>query len=248
MRLDQTIQTGNANIRFLKRGPESLATLALAATVFGVWLIQFDSLNWISLLVVVSLFLIGIALRRAWGIYLLFASLIFLKYSLAQYQQVRVVNGTDLLYACVAMVFAGCCFRYLQLSQIVRAFYLSGDHRGRAEHESFKFPSLIGGRWWLIPFSVFLAANILWWIPVNSTLARRFWITPNGARLILLTFFLCFFWFVCRAVLSLADRWRIEPAQAEVRARSLIANEFWREQTMIESRRAKTRMRTKQPQ
>jgi len=246
MNRDQTIQTGNVNRRFLKRGPESLAILALASSVFGVWVLQFDKLNLISLMVVVSLFVLGIALRRGWGIYLLFATLIFLKFSLAQYQQVRFIDETDLVYACVAMVFAGCCFRYLQLSQFVRALYPAGERD--ATQDRFQFPSFFGGRWWLIPFSVFSAASILWWIPVNSTLARRFWITPNGARLIILTFVLCFFWFVCRAVLSIADRWRIQPEQAEVRVRSLIANEFWREQTMIESRRAKARMRTKQPQ
>ena len=221
---------------------ETLVTLGVAAGVFGLWMIQFENLNVLSLTIVVVFFLMGIPLKAAWAIYLLFATLVFLKFVLTPQFSQTGINEFDLMFTLVAMGFAGFCFRYLELWKYVRAFYPSVGSSSNSNSDSgYSFPSLLGGRWWLIPLAVLAAMVLLWAIPYDPSSNRRYWITPLGARLIFLTCFLFFFWFVCRSTIAFAMRWQMDPEQADIQVRSLIADEFWSEQIPMEARRAKLR-------
>lgn len=229
-------------------GPrESLATLGVTAGMLGLWMIQFENVLWFGLVSIAFLFFISIWFQRGWAIYLLFATLLFFKFtdmSSRPRSLLTAVDGWDVLFTVVAMSFAGCCFRYLELSRCVGAFYPDLPTSAEASQErGFQFPSLIGGRWWLIPIAIGLAALLLWAFPTDPDSVRRYWITPTGSRMIFLGFFLFFTWFVCRSVVSIAIRRKMSPEQASVRARSMIANEFWREQQPIETVRAKLRRR-----
>lgn len=235
--------------RLFRVGPhESLVTLGIAAGIFGLWMIQFENLDIIALTIVVVFFLMGIPLQAGFAIYLLIATVLILKFVLAPHNSIQLasVGWIDLLYALVVMTFAGLCFRYLELSKYIRTYYPAAG-KSRADHQKtkYRFPSLLGGRWWLIPIAVMAATVLLEVIPHDTSSTRRYWITPTGTRLIFLTFFLFFFWFVCRSVLGFAMRWRMEPEQADVQVRSMIANEFWNEQIPIEARRLKYRIRNR---
>jgi hypothetical protein len=250
METESTIQNdAPKRNRFLVGPAEGLVTLGIAAGIFGLWTIQFADLNIFSLTILIVFFLMGIPLQASWAIYLLFVTLIVVKFAFAPLQSIQVttLGWLDLLFACVAMTFAGLCFRYLELYKYVSTFYPEAGKPGSSDKKTqFQFPSLLGGRWWLIPLAVFVATVLLFAFPHESNTSRRFWITPTGARLIFLTFFLFFFWFVCRSIIALAMRWRMEPEQADVQVRGLIANELWVEQRPIEARRLKLRSRDRE--
>ncbi len=225
---------------------QTLATLGIAAGIFGLWLIQFENLNIFSLTMVVALFLIGIWFKAGWSIYLVIATLVLLRFAFAPYSPIQPVNliWMDLLFAGVAIVFSGLCFRFLELAKFIRAFHPDLGKPAMADRElRFAFPSMLGGRWWLIPVAVLGATALLFLIPHDGSSTRRYWITPPAARLIFITFFLFFFWFVCRSVIALLMRWRMEPEQADIQVRSMIAGEFWVDQFPVESRRLKIRSR-----
>jgi hypothetical protein len=241
------MQTTNPKKSFRLGPRESLAAFGIAAGMLGLWMIQFENVLWFGLASIVLLFSITIWFQRGWAVYLLFANLLILKFidvSSHPRSQLSVVDGWDVLFTVVAISFAGCCFRYLELSRYIRAFY--PDLRTSAEaseDRGFQFPSLVGGRWWLIPIAIGLAALLLVAFPNDPESVRRYWITPTGARMIFLGFFLFFSWFVCRSIVSIAIRKKMDPDQASIRVRSMIANEFWREQLPIETVRAKLRRR-----
>ncbi len=225
---------------------ESLLMLLVVAAFFGLWTIQFENLTGIGLMILAVFFAIGVGLKRGWAIYLMFGCLVFLKFDeFGPQTRIRpsAIQWNDLLFTVVSIVFAALCLRYLETAKYARIYYPQGAVPKSKVKRQSQFPSLLGGRWWLIPVSVLMAVCLLWAFPYDSTLAYEFWITPTGTRVILLTFFLFFVWFVCRSLISALLRWNIEPEQANIQARSLIAKEYWIEVSAFEKRLAKLKMR-----
>lgn len=228
---------------------ESSIALGLAAAFFGLWLIQFFDLPFLLLLLMTALFVATIWLRRGWGLYCVLAILFFLKFSRVAYWQrlqLRELTYVDFVFPIVLMAFAGACFRYLEVSKFAQAFYPTKKGSVDAGADSavqidrnLRFPSLLGGRLWLIPAAVTFALFLLTVFPHDTSTIREYWITPRGARAIFLGSFLFFLWFICRSVYALIMRWKMDPDQARIQMRSIFAQEYWREQSGIEKRRAK---------
>jgi hypothetical protein len=83
-------------------------------------------------------------------------------------------------------------------------------------------------------------------IPYDTSTVREYWISPRGARAIFMGSFLFFLWFVFRSLFSLILRWKMDPDRASIQIRSIFAQEYWREQAEIETRRAKLRLKQRQ--
>ena len=233
---------------------ESLIALGVVAAFFGLWLIQFFELPVLLLAFLLAMFATTIWLRSSWGVYIFMAVVFFLKVGrVAQWQRgpLRELTNMDFVFPMVLMAFAGACFRFLQVSKFGRAFHSSPNggrddaaEPGTGSNGGLRFPSLLGGRWWLIPAAVSLALLLLVSFPYETSTIRQYWITPRGARAIFLGSFLFFLWFFCRGVYSLIMRWKMDPQQARIQLRSTFAQEYWREQSEIESKRAKINART----
>jgi hypothetical protein len=225
--------------------------LIVGASVSCLCFLQFENVN-VFWLMILFFLVIGTIYKKSWAIYLLLTILIFLKFVLVDprdHYLLRFLQPLDLFYTMMALVFAAICFRYLELSRVIDAYFPRiGKPKSlisepvRSTGSAKLFPSLLGGRWWLIPTSMAMAYWVLNIFPYDG-LSPREWITVSGRRLIYMTFFLFFCWFVCRSVVALALRWNMEPAQASIRARSLIAKEFWNETYSVEKRLAKMRDR-----
>ena len=231
-------------------GPRgALWALAIAAALCGLWMIQFENLNLLGLSILVFFFAVTIGLKRSWALYLLFGTLIFYKSSVVEpwdAHGLRTIGSLDVVFTFAAILFAGLCFRYLELSRVVEAFFPAlpksatkkDDLNAKADSASESFPSLLGGRWWLIPIAILFAIGLLQWFPYDGEGPRQ-WITASGKRIIHLTFFLFVSWFLCRTLLAMVLRWNLGPEQASIRSRSLIAKEFWNESYPIERKRGK---------
>lgn len=240
------MQNNETTIDRRRLGPrESLLALGIAAGLFGLSMVQFENLNMFGLVLIVFFFFIAIWIRRAWAVYFLFALLVCFKFANVS-NQIGLgrssIDGWDIMFTIVAMIFAGCCFRFLELSRYVRAFY-PALQESTTEKRAFQFPALMSGRWWLIPGSLVIALVLLRTFPYDIDAVRQYWITPSGVRTIMMGFFLFFIWFIFRSVVSLNVRKDMGTGQAAVRARSLIAKEFWNEQLPIENQRVKRRAR-----
>lgn len=234
---------------------ESLIALGLTAAFFGVCLLQFLELPGVLLLLMTILFAATIWLRQSWGLYGVLTIVFFLKFSrVGGFRQLRELTYVDFMFPMVLMALAGACFRYLEVGKFTQAFDLRKQKAVRAEETAMNqrteirragnpFPSLLGGRWWLIPTAVTIGFTLLTLFPHDSSTTREYWITPRGARAIFLGSFLFFLWFICRSVYSLIMRWKMDPQQASVQVRSIFAQEFWREQVGIEGRRARIKSR-----
>ena len=228
--------------------------LVVLAALIGFFLIQFENLYLLGFSILAFFFFIGIFYKRSWAIYLLLVTLIFLKVvsvDPGNNYLLKILRPLDLVFTSAAMFFAAICFRYLELSRVVDAYFPTiGKPQSlirepiRPDKSALLFPSFFGGRWWLIPMSMAIAFGLLQVFPYDEQSARQ-WITVSGRRLIYLTFFLFFCWFVCRSIVALVLRWNMEPEQACIRARSLIAKEFWNEVYPVERRRVKIRDRNR---
>lgn len=223
----------------------SLLYLGLAAGLVGLAVIQFYPIDYILWFIAVAFLLMGIPLRAGWAIYILLALMFALRFMLPRYGpgQLKYIGWDDLQYALTVVGFAALSFRFLELSSFLQAYFPKrslpdADERERRE-SSGQFPSMLGGRWWLVPLAIAAAVLLLEMIPHDFSSTRRLHITPAGSRMIMMTFVLFFCWFVSRSLLALAVRWRIQPEQAEIQVRSTIADEFWNDQVGIESRRRK---------
>ena len=229
---------------------ESLIALGVAAAFLGLWMVQFFDLPFLLLVLMTGLFGATIWRRSGWGLYCVLAIVFFLKFSRAAYVQrihLRDLFYVDFIFPIILMAFAGVCFRYLQVSKYSQAFYPTKkgnvDTTAASAAQSvrnLRFPSLLRGRWWLIPAAVTFALFLLTMFPHDASTIREYWITPRGARAIFLGSFLFFLWFVCRSLYSLIMRWKMDPKQADIHMRSIFAQEYWREQSGIENRRAKS--------
>ena len=178
-------------------------------------------------------------------VWLAVGTLVCLKYSVEPggirfgLQDLRLSDTTDAL---ILIALAAASFRFLESARFLDTFYPDAL-RGKKPNSNFKFefPSLFGGRWWMIPVAVILAVVLLGFFPFGGRPMGQIGIRPIAERLIFLTLVLFFAWYVCRAVIGTIVRWRMKPHQADVHCRSLIASEFWKETYDIENRRAKKR-------
>ncbi len=238
------LTTNNANRFRLRLTPaDAQVALGLGAALLGVCAVQFENFNLLHLLLMVVFFAAGILGKRAWAICFMFATFIFLKYFLveshlkSEFYQLRF---PDFQTALILILLAAACFRYLESSRFLQIHYpkvkLGEDPKSDMQ---FEFPSLLGGRWWAIPLAMFLASTLLSIFPFEKPLFAQFELKPLASRLVFLTLFLFFAWFVCRAVTGIFIRWRMESPQADVHCRSLIAKELWNDVYPIERRRAK---------
>jgi len=240
-----TAQPGDKSLFFGFRIPPAQAQVAMitVAGLLGWSAVYFERYNLLPLLMMMALFVGGIWAKRAWAIYLLLGTLIYLKYfaMVPEFNfRVRGLRNSDPVTALVLMIFAAACFRFLQTAKFLDAFYPNTKLGEKPPPETkFEFPSLLGGRWWAIPLSVFLSLVLLRICSSGSSLPNVPGIRPQAARLIFLTLFLFFAWFVCRALLGILNRWRMKPSQADVYCRSLVAKEFWKDSYSIEKRYVK---------
>jgi hypothetical protein len=234
---------------------ESLIALALAAAFLGLWTIQFVDVPFLLLLLMTVLFGASMWLRRSWGLYCILFIVVLFKFSAlspGQRIQFRELSFLDFVFPIVMMAFAGAVFRFLEVSRFARAFYPPTSNIAKTEEVAtrrnwnLRFPSLLGGRWWLIPTAVTCALFLLTMIPYDTSTIREYWISPRGARAIFLGSFLFFLWFVFRSMFSLIMRWKMDPDRASIQMRSIFAQEYWREQAGIENRRAKMKLKQRQ--
>lgn len=233
--------------RFQFRLPPADAQLALAigAGLLGFCALQFyEGVSLSPLLLLIAMFVGGVWTKRAWLFYLLLGTLVSLKYFLV-HPSVRSglirLQWSDVITALILLALAAACFRFLESNRFLSTFY---PHEQFGEKPrsgiNFEFPSLFGGRWWVIPLAVIVAFLLLGVIPFERPPSlRQFKIKPLASRLIFLTLFLFFAWFICRALVGTIVRWRMKPNQADVHCRSLIAKELWKDTLAIERRRAK---------
>ncbi len=234
-----------------RTGPQRSAQIIVVATVISaLCLIQFEELN-LGLPIVASLLLAGLIFKQGWLIYLMFASLIFLKIdntALGLGFELAVLTWPDVFFTLVTMVLAALCMKYLELTKFIQTYYptfrFSAPQQDKANQpiqSLLQFPSLLGGRWLLIPASTLISIVLLSVFPFDRQTARRMAITPEGTRLIFLAFFLFICWFSSSTIVSILSRWSMDTDQAGIQARSLIAKEFWNDSYSIEQRRAKFR-------
>lgn len=236
---------------------DSNLALGLAMALLGLSLLQFFQLPLLLLLLLVLFFSAATWLGRSIGLYFFVIIIFFIKFSRVGYYQrnaLRELTYSDFLFPILLLAFMGICFRFFEIRKFRQAFYpkTPQDELG-AESQSLvrlkiRFPSLLGGRWVLIPAAVTSALLILTLIPFDTSTIREYWITPRGARTIFLGSFLFFLWFVCRGIFGVIQRWTMSSEQAKIQMRSLFAHEFWREQSAIEKRAAKVRSKIRKRQ
>lgn len=225
---------------------DARAVMGLVAALLGLFAIQFGNFNGFQLGLLVVFFAAGILGKRAWAIYLMLATFIGLKYFILEpnfnwrFYQLRF---GDFILALVLILLVATCFRYLEFSRYLNAFYPDVKGGKDALPQKLEFPSLLGGRWWVIPVAVCVATVMLSIFPAEKQLYAPLNLEARVSRLMFLTLFLFFSWFVCRSVIGTVIRWRMERSQAEVQCRSLIAKELWKDVYPIEHRRARDRAR-----
>lgn len=221
---------------------ETQLALALGAVLLGACVMQLEQFGLNPLLLLMVMFIGGIWAKRAWAIWLLLGTLIYLTYFLMDVPSqfgMQLVQYSDLTVAFVIIMLAAVCFRFLETVRFTDTFYPGTQlYEKPPAGVRFEFPSLLGGRWWAIPLAVFLALFLVG-ISFDNPSMKQLRIRPPTARLVFLVLLLFFSWFVCRAVIGTIVRWRMKPQQADVHSRSLVAKEFWTEAYAIESRREK---------
>jgi len=239
----------NDTKRFRLRLPpvESQIALGFGAALLGLCAVQFQSFTLLHLFLMATLFAAGIWGKRVWAIHLMLATYITLKYfigkSYLEFENLR-LTPEDLLTSLVLTLLAAACFRHLETSRLLHAFYPNAElGKSTLGKKKYEFPSLLGGRWWAIPVAIISAWILLSVVPSEGQLFAQLRLKPLASRLIFLTLFLFFAWFVCRAVIGIFIRWRMDPSQADVQCRSLIAKELWKDVFSIEQRRAKIQSR-----
>ncbi len=231
--------------RFRLPPPESQFVMGVGAVLLLVCAVQFKSFGLLPLLLMMAFLAFGIFMRRAWAIYLMLGTFVYLKYFVVltgvHFRSHQLRFG-DLFLVLILILLTGACFRFLESSRFLRSFF-PGAKLGEKPQPGtgFEFPSLLGGRWWAIPLAVLLASMLLTGFPHDTQPLRDVGIRPLPSRLIFLTLLLFFGWFVCRAFVGTLIRWRMEPRQADVHCRSLVAKELWKDACPIEARRAKGR-------
>ena len=234
-------------IRFRLPPVESQIVLGVCAALLGMCAVQFESLSLLILVVLGVLFAIGMLKRQAWAIYVMLGMFLVLKYLLMAdifRGQLHRLRFPDLFFTLIVILLAAACFRFLESGRFLQTFYPNIEIGEKQKSGSrFQFPSLLGGRWWVIPLSIFLSAVLLAIFPARVQLFQDFRIRGEVSRLVFLTLFLFFGWFVCRAALGMFIRWRMDKRQADVHCRSLIAQELWRDTYSFAKRQKKIQSR-----
>ena len=234
---------------WLRLGPNvTLTILVLIAALFGLTLLHLEMANRIPFGMICILFVWMVWRRSSFALACLFIVLAWVVITTSFHQPWGVrfrpeeIFARDITAALLLLVFAGACFRFLETRKysfgVLSKF---GWNRGRSNKKDpgREFPSLFGGRWWLIPIAVAVAVVLLGMFPVDHTVVQKFWVQTKPMRLIFLIGTLFLVWFVARSLFMLIMRWKMDSDQAGVHTRAVIASEFWREHRAIESRRAK---------
>ncbi|MFT5303401.1 MAG: hypothetical protein ACI814_004220 [Mariniblastus sp.] len=223
----------------------SLFILIVSIVLVGLFLIQLEDLDWSPLLILSGFFVVGMVFQKSWSIYLSLAILFVVRFeSQPRALGVQLIGMEDLVFTVVALLLAGLCFRYLELTKLMRVFHPAIRlSKINPDQKETQFPSLMGGRWWLMPIAVLTAYFVLQFFPHDPESAQKYWITSEGSRIIFLMYFLFFAWFVCRSLIRIVMRWNIAQPHAEIQARSLVAQEFWRERAGVEMRLVKLRQK-----
>lgn len=230
----------------------TLAILVLIAAVLGLLMLQLELVDRARFWLMAALFVLMVWKRSSLMLASLFAvlaSLVITKsFFFPRFSYIEgldEVYASDITFAVLLLGFAGTCFRFLETKKYCLGV-LSKFGWGRGlKKESLRsnlgkeFPSLLGGRWWLIPVSVVSAILLLDFFPFDPTAVQKYWVKAKPMRLILLVGTLFLVWFVIRSLFMLIMRWKMDTDQAGVHTRSVIAKEFWREHRAIESRRAR---------
>ncbi|MFK7768116.1 MAG: hypothetical protein AB8B55_12910 [Mariniblastus sp.] len=222
--------------------------MVIFASVIGVVLIQMQAqMPWEILLSIAFLFGLSVWRRQGWAILVVVCAFVLMRFVDSKPwnpMSNSVIEMSDLNLLILLMLFAGMCFRYLELAKYIQGFLGESE---KASYDAIKpqpnFPAVLRGRWWLIPVAISLAVVSLEVIPFDEFSGKRLGIKPFAARPILIGFFLFFVWFGARSLFGLISSWKMKPDQAAIRARSLMAKEIWKEHSAIEFRRAKIRSR-----
>lgn len=233
-----------SSFRLLPR--DTVIVLAFAAGVLGLLMLQFLNVGRISFWMMVVFFAWTVWKRSAIALACLFVLLGAVKFS----RQISVpywaedrldlLYSSDITFTFLVLTFAGACFRFLETQKYCLGILSKfGWGVSSAKKSRREFPSLFGGRWWLIPVAIGSAFLLLEVFPVDGAAVQKYWIKPEPARLIFLIGALFLIWFVIRSFFMLVMRWKMDQDQAGVHIRSIYAKEFWREHRAIEARRAK---------
>ena len=146
-----------------------------------------------------------------------------------------VLEVSDLVCCVLYLLLTGVLFRYLEIKRFAKSVFYRPSS---AEKNTWKFPSLLGGRWWMILLALSTAWMVLTWFPLDGRSPLKYTLKPIHARVIILVGGLFFLWFICRSMIQLISRWMMTPQQADVYRRSMVAREYWRDQSRIEKKRA----------
>lgn len=227
---------------------DTSAVLVLVASILGLAMIQYENVSRLPLLLMIVFFGFMVWKRSALALSFLFAVLGWVKFSQSFrsshwfLDQLDVLGKSDIIFTILVLAFAAASFRFMETRKYslgVLSKFGWGGGASSSKKTGREFPSLLGGRWWLIPVAVAAAFLLLEVFPVDRLAVRKYWIRPKPMRLIFLIGVLFLVWFVIRSLFMLIMRWRMDQDQAGVHIRSVFAKEFWREHRAIEVRRAK---------
>ena len=242
--MSNRLPEGQPQLQFRLRPVESQVVFGLAAAIVGYFVVTGLDLNLGPLLLLMGLFVGGIWAERAWLVWLMLGVTIYLKYCLVPPGSrfgLRGLQFPDLFSALTVMLLIAICFRYLELARYINTFFPNSKLGQKPDGaRKFEFPSLLGGRWWAIPLSIFLAMLLLGAFPFERTpFFAQFRIQPVASRLIFMTLFLFFTWFVGNSILGTFVRRKMKPRQADIQCRSFVAKELWKDTFSFERRRSR---------
>jgi len=240
-------QTSGSWFRLAPR--DTLTVLVLIASILGLSIIRYENVSRLLFILIVICFAFMVWKRSAVALACLFVVLGWLKISESfknsfwSLDQFDVLGKSDIIFTILVLTFAAASFRFLETGKYsfgVLSKFGWGGGGSSSRKTGREFPSLLGGRWWLILIAIAAAFFLLEVFPVDRLAVRKYWIRPKPMRLIFLVGVLFLFWFVIRSFFMLVMRWKMDQDQASVHIRSEFAKEFWREHRAIETRRAKT--------
>ena len=231
----------------------TLAILVFVAAVLGLMMLQLEMVSRVKFWLMVGLFVWMVWKRSSFALACLFlvpASILIVRFlflgDFGFRSGLNQIDALDITFTFLLFGFAGACFRFLETRKyclgVLSKFGLGrGVLQKRKLRGSLRkeFPSLLGGRWWLIPVSIVSAIMLLEFFPFDYSVVQKYWVKPKPMRLIFLIGTLFLVWFLVRSLFMLIMRWKMDVDQAGVHTRAMIAKEFWREHRAIESRRAK---------
>lgn len=211
------------------------------AGLFAYWTISFNSFPALSVLFLFVLFLVGARYKLSWPIMIVAITVVLFRlgnFENISWLTLRALQPVDLIFPIAFLLFIATSFRAIQIWRYENILFDDPDLKKSLPIQN-RFPAILSGRWWLIPVSVAVSFLLLNIFPFRESARQEYWIRPTPARLIFLTGFLFFVWYLVRHLFMLAARWTMKPAQAELVVRSAYAKSIWVELVGIEARRAK---------